>query len=111
MVCLGGYWFWFFIRVDVAAEGKSPFRMCARSFIVSLVLSVTFGLVWAIRGIGGTRPVDRTSPGPLSHCHGGAVRIDPVVEVLAHVLQAGRSAREASIEGQRFCSEFADADP
>src|SRR5262249_47889918 len=26
MVCLGGYWFWFFIRVDVAAEGNSPFR-------------------------------------------------------------------------------------
>src|SRR5262245_48052806 len=22
MVCLGGYWFWFFIRVDVAAEGN-----------------------------------------------------------------------------------------
>jgi hypothetical protein len=48
MVCLGGYWFWFFIRVDVAAEGNSPFRFVrADLFIVSLVLSVTFGLVWA----------------------------------------------------------------
>jgi hypothetical protein len=48
MVCLGGYWFWFFIRVDVAAEGSSPFRFVrADLFIVSLVLSVTFGLVWA----------------------------------------------------------------
>ena len=27
MVCLGGYWFWFFIRADVAAEGNSPFRV------------------------------------------------------------------------------------
>ena len=27
MVCGGGYWFWFFIRVDVAAEGNSPFRI------------------------------------------------------------------------------------
>ena len=27
MVCVGGYWFWFFIRVDVAAEGNSPFRL------------------------------------------------------------------------------------
>ena len=45
MVCLGGYWFWFFIRVDVAAEGNSPFRFVrADLFIVSLVLSVTFGL-------------------------------------------------------------------
>jgi hypothetical protein len=48
MVCLGGYWFWFFIRVDVAAEGSSPFRfMRADLFIVSMVLSATFGLVWA----------------------------------------------------------------
>ena len=48
MVCLGGYWFWFFIRVDVAAEGNSPFRFVrADLFVVSLVLSVTFGLIWA----------------------------------------------------------------
>jgi hypothetical protein len=48
MVCLGGYWFWFFIRVDVAAEGSSPFRfMRADLFIVTLVLSATFGLIWA----------------------------------------------------------------
>jgi hypothetical protein len=48
MVCLGGYWFWFFIRVDVAAEGNSPFRlMRADVFIVTLVLSTTFGLIWA----------------------------------------------------------------
>ena len=48
MVCVGGYWFWFFIRVDVAAEGNSPFRFVrADLFVVSLVLSVTFGLVWA----------------------------------------------------------------
>ncbi|MGI9407242.1 MAG: hypothetical protein ACR2O4_12805, partial [Hyphomicrobiaceae bacterium] len=26
-VAVGGYWFWFFIRVDVAAEGNSPFRL------------------------------------------------------------------------------------
>jgi hypothetical protein len=48
MVCLGGYWFWFFIRVDVAAEGNSPFRLVrADLFIVTLVLSTTFGLIWA----------------------------------------------------------------
>ncbi len=48
MVCLGGYWFWFFIRVDVAAEGHSPFRLVrADLFIVALVLSATFGLMWA----------------------------------------------------------------
>ena len=48
MVCLGGYWFWFFIRVDVAAEGHSVFRLVrADLFIVSLLVSVTLGLIWA----------------------------------------------------------------
>jgi predicted small integral membrane protein len=48
MVCLGGYWFWFFIRVDVAAEGHSPFRVVrADLFILSLLASATLGLIWA----------------------------------------------------------------
>jgi hypothetical protein len=48
MVCVGGFWFWFFIRVDVVAEGNSPFRMIrADLFIVSLMVSTTFGLIWA----------------------------------------------------------------
>ena len=48
LVCIGGYWFWFFIRVDVAAEGHSPFRLVrADLFIVSLLASVTAGLIWA----------------------------------------------------------------
>ena len=47
MVCLGGYWFWFFIRVDVAAEGASPFRLIkADLFILSLLASNTFALIW-----------------------------------------------------------------
>jgi hypothetical protein len=49
MVCGGGYWFWFFIRVDVASEGHSMFRLVrADLFIVSLVGSVTLGLIWAL---------------------------------------------------------------
>ena len=48
MVMVGGYWFWFFIRVDVAAEGSSPLRlMRADLFILSLLASVTAGLLWA----------------------------------------------------------------
>jgi hypothetical protein len=48
MVLLGGYWFWFFIRVDVAAEGQSPLRvMRADLFILSLLASVTSGVIWA----------------------------------------------------------------
>lgn len=48
MVCGGGYWFWFFIRVDVAAEGNSPWRFVrADLFVVALVLSTTLALLWA----------------------------------------------------------------
>jgi hypothetical protein len=53
MVCVGGYWFWFFIRVDVAAEGNSPFRVVkADLFILSMLASATFGLIWAAAGGG-----------------------------------------------------------
>ena len=48
MVLVGGLWFWFFIRADVAAEGNSPLRiMHADLFVLSLLASVTLGLVWA----------------------------------------------------------------
>jgi hypothetical protein len=49
MVLVGGYWFFFFIRVDVAKEGHSPFRLVrADLFIVSLLSSVSFALIWEI---------------------------------------------------------------
>jgi hypothetical protein len=54
-VCVGGYWFWFFIRVDVAAEGNSPFRVVrADLFILSLLASVTLALVWAFLSASGS---------------------------------------------------------
>ena len=61
MVCVGGYWFWFFIRVDVAAEGQTPLRlMRADLFILSLLASTTLALLWAwlqAAGSGGAMPV------------------------------------------------------
>ncbi len=49
MVLGGGYWFWFFLRVDVAHEGNSPFRLVrADLFVVSLLASVTLGLAWEL---------------------------------------------------------------
>jgi hypothetical protein len=48
MICLGGCWFWFFIRADVSAEGQSPFRlMRADLFVTMLVLGAALGLIWA----------------------------------------------------------------
>jgi len=53
MVLVGGYWFWFFIRVDVSAEGHSPFRLVkADLFVLSLLVSVTLAVVWAAMGGG-----------------------------------------------------------
>ncbi len=54
MVLIGGYWFFFFLRVDVAKEGHSPFRLVrADLFIVSMLASVTFALIWEIVQTGG----------------------------------------------------------
>jgi len=48
MTCLGGYWFWFFLRVDVAAEGNPWYRVVkADLFVLSLVVTATLGLVWS----------------------------------------------------------------
>jgi hypothetical protein len=48
LLCIGGYWFWFFIRVDVAAEGNPWYRvMRADLFILSLLATATFALIWS----------------------------------------------------------------
>ena len=48
LICIGGYWFWFFIRVDVSAEGNSPWRIArADLFVLSLVISATLALFWS----------------------------------------------------------------
>ena len=49
MILVGGCWFFFFIRVDVVKEGHSPFRLVrADLFIVSLIVSAAFGVLWGI---------------------------------------------------------------
>jgi len=57
MLAVGGYWFWFFIRVDVSAEGLSWYRIeRADIFILSLLTTATFGLIWSFaqsQGIAG----------------------------------------------------------
>ncbi len=48
MLCVGGYWFWFAIRVDVSAEGNPWYRIeRADIFILSLLTTATFGLIWS----------------------------------------------------------------
>lgn len=49
MVMGGGYWFWFRIRVDVAAEGNPWYRvMRADLFILSLLATTTFAIIWSV---------------------------------------------------------------
>src|SRR5210317_163493 len=51
MVCVGGYWFWFVIRVDVAAEGNPWYRVVrADLFILALLATATFALLWSVFG-------------------------------------------------------------
>lgn len=53
MLAVGGYWFWLFIRVDVSAEGLPWFRFeRADLFILSLLATATFALIWSFTGGG-----------------------------------------------------------
>jgi len=48
MTCLGGYWFWFFLRVNFTAEANPWYSIIkADLFILSLVITSTLGLVWS----------------------------------------------------------------
>ena len=52
-LAVGGYWFWFIIRVDVSAEGHQWYQLAkADLFIVSALMMVTWGLIWSISGAG-----------------------------------------------------------
>jgi hypothetical protein len=47
MILVGGSWFFFFLRVDVAHDGVSPFHLGqADLFIGSLLASIVFALIW-----------------------------------------------------------------
>jgi len=48
MTCFGGYWFWFFLRVDVTAEAYPWYRLIqADLFVLSLVITATLALLWS----------------------------------------------------------------
>lgn len=49
MTLVGGYWFFFLLRVNVTHDGHSPWRLVrADLFIVTLLVSVTFALLLEI---------------------------------------------------------------
>jgi hypothetical protein len=47
MILIGGVWFFFFLRVNVVYDGDSRFHLGrADLFVVSLVVSIVFALIW-----------------------------------------------------------------
>lgn len=47
-ICIGGYWFWFKIRVDVRSEGNEWHNIHQSDlFIISLLLMASFALIWS----------------------------------------------------------------
>jgi len=49
LLLIGGYWFFFLLRVNVAKDGQPVFRLVtADLFIVTLLGSVTFAFAWEI---------------------------------------------------------------
>ena len=54
MICIGGYWFWFKIRVDVSSEGHQWYEVHqADIFALSLIVMATFALIWSFLQSGG----------------------------------------------------------
>ena len=48
LTCVGGYWFWLFLRVDVLAEAHPWYRIIkADLFVLTLLACSTFGLAWS----------------------------------------------------------------
>ena len=48
MTCVGGYWFWLFLRVDVLSEAYPWYRIIkADLFVLALLACATFGLAWS----------------------------------------------------------------
>ena len=48
MTVLGGFWFWFFLRVDVYSEANPWYRIIkADLFVLALLASASFGLIWS----------------------------------------------------------------
>jgi hypothetical protein len=60
MVLIGGYWFFLFLRVNVVHDGQPPWRLVrADLFIVSLLASVSFALLFELGAMAGNPAATR----------------------------------------------------
>jgi hypothetical protein len=64
MTLAGGYWFFFFLRVNVVHDGQPPWRLVrADLFIVTLLASVTFALLFEWVALAGNAAATRVFAG------------------------------------------------
>ena len=48
LTCIGGYWFWFFLRVDVYSEAQPWYRIIkADLFVLALIATSLTGFIWS----------------------------------------------------------------
>ncbi len=103
MVCVGGYWFWFRIRVDVAAEGYPWYRLVrADLFILSLLATTSFALIWSFLQWADAGEMGDTVLRVVRPIQHGIVRYRALVEIRPHVLQARGGFSAACGRGRRF---------
>ena len=108
MVLVGGLWFFFFLRVNVAYDGDPPYHLGrADLFVASLILSVLAGLVWNALGAAGAEVVagDADDQGSLERAFAGAHGAFLVTNFWEHfspereLAQAGALARASKAAG------------
>jgi hypothetical protein len=103
LALVGGYWFFFLLRVNVVHDGQPPWRLVrADLFIITLLGSLTFALLFRMGGDGGGRDGNESICRPLPPVHDTALRVRTLVQVRPHVLQAGRGLPEKAGGGGRF---------
>ncbi len=103
MVLVGGYWFWFFLRVDVALRGQFAVPPGARRPVRPLASGERdAGPGMGVRAGDGQHRVDKRVPGSVHPLHDGALRVGSVVQVLSYVLQARSGLPEKGGGGERF---------
>ena len=96
MVAVGGYWFWFFIRVDVAAEGNVWYKiMRADLFILALLATTTFRSCLVLSSDERGRALDTNHPSAFHYFKHNVVRHRAVVQVCSYVFQTRRCISEA----------------
>jgi len=103
LTLVGGYWFFFLLRVNVTHDGHPPWRL-VRADLFYRDAARQRHVRTAVRsgGDGGQRNGDPGMRRPLRLLHDAAVCFDSLVQVCPYVLQASGGVPETGGGGGRF---------